>query len=245
MSSNVTPAWTLILVPPKLTASTKRVGVKMRTIRMLCMLLVGIASASWMYLDEQSTTAALMADRIVEQERAFVALHDTVESLRSVSLAERARRSPPPDMIMPVVGQVTSRFSRARFHPILQIFRAHRGVDLSAPSGTRIVAPAAGTVTSVGRHFGFGLMIEVMHSGGVVTRYVHCRSILAKRGDLVAPGQVIATVGSSGLATAPHLHFEVLVKGTQVDPIKFIASTRTPTPTSAITPNATAPGGHE
>jgi murein DD-endopeptidase MepM/ murein hydrolase activator NlpD len=140
-------------------------------------------------------------------------------------------------MIMPVVGTITSRFSRSRFHPILQIFRAHRGVDLSAPAGTRIVAPAAGTVSAVGRRFGFGLTVEVVHSGGVVTRYAHCRSSLVRRGDQVTMGQPIATVGASGLATAPHLHFEVLVRGTAVDPIKFLATTRTP-PTSVASPTA-------
>ena len=62
-------------------------------------------------------------------------------------------------------------------------------------------------------------------SGGIVTRYAHCRSALVQRGDTVSMGQAIATVGSSGLATAPHLHFEVLVNGKPVDPINFIAST--------------------
>ena len=127
-----------------------------------------------------------------------------------------------------------------RFHPILQIFRAHRGVDLSAPAGTRIVAPAEGTVTSVGWRLGYGLTIELAHSGGVTTRYAHCRSAMVHRGDHVAIGQAFATVGSSGLATAPHLHFEVLVHGTNVDPIKFLASTHT----SALSAPAPA-AGHE
>ena len=69
---------------------------------------------------------------------------------------------------MPVNGEVTSRFSRSRFHPILQMFRAHRGVDLSAPSGTRVVAPASGHVMSVGWRLGYGLTLELAHSGGVV-----------------------------------------------------------------------------
>jgi murein DD-endopeptidase MepM/ murein hydrolase activator NlpD len=72
---------------------------------------------------------------------------------------------------------------------------------------------------------GYGLMIEMVHSGGVVTRYAHCRAALVQRGDTVSMGQAIGTVGASGLATAPHLHFEVFVNGNAVDPIKFIAST--------------------
>jgi murein DD-endopeptidase MepM/ murein hydrolase activator NlpD len=67
-------------------------------------------------------------------------------------------------------------------------------------------------------------VIELAHNGGVVTRYAHCRTALVKAGDHVEKGQVIGLVGASGLATAPHLHFEVLVKGSQVDPMKFIAA---------------------
>jgi murein DD-endopeptidase MepM/ murein hydrolase activator NlpD len=234
MSGGVTPAWTLIIVPPTARASTKRVGVRMRTVRMFAMLIVAVAAVSWSWVDEQSTTAAMMAERLAEQEQEMDALNDSLLTYRTASLAERAAKSPPADMIMPVAGTITSRFSRSRFHPILQIFRAHRGVDLSAPAGTRIVAPAAGTVASVGRRFGFGLTVEVVHSGGIVTRYAHCRSALVKRGDQVAMGQPIATVGASGLATAPHLHFEVLVHGTAVDPLKFVAGTHT-SPASAAT----------
>jgi murein DD-endopeptidase MepM/ murein hydrolase activator NlpD len=237
MRAGVTPAWTLIIVPPTPRASTKRVGVRMRTVRMFAMLVVAVAAVSWSWVDEQSSAAAMMAERLAEQEQAMDALTDSLSTYRSASLAERAAKSPPADMIMPVVGTITSRFSRSRFHPILQIFRAHRGVDLSAPAGTRIVAPAAGTVSAVGRRFGFGLTVEVVHSGGVVTRYAHCRSSLVRRGDQVTMGQPIATVGASGLATAPHLHFEVLLRGTAVDPIKFLAMTRT-APTSVASPTA-------
>src|SRR4029079_11375111 len=129
---------------------------------------------------------------------------------------------------MPVSGEVSSRFSHSRFHPILQIFRAHEGVDLCAPAGTPIVAPAAGTVGSVRRRCGYGLTIELVHTGGIVTRYAHCRSANVRPGQQVEAGAQIGAVGSSGLATAPHLHFEVLVKGPPVDPIKFVAATRQP-----------------
>src|SRR5262249_46935409 len=99
--------------------------------------------------------------------------------------------------------------------------------------GTRILAPAVGTVASDGRRLGFGLTIEALHSGGVLPRYAHCRSALVQRGDTGARGQAIGTVRGRGLATAPHLHFEGLVHGAAVDPIKFIASTHsTPVPTA-------------
>jgi murein DD-endopeptidase MepM/ murein hydrolase activator NlpD len=235
-----TPAWTLIIVPPKLTSSTRRVGLKMRTLRMLGMLMVAVSAVSWMWVTTQSDTAAMMTDQLAEEQRAMIALHDTVQSLRTASYVEHARNLPPVDMIMPVNGEITSRFSRSRFHPILQIFRAHRGVDLSAPAGTHIVAPAAGTVASVGWKLGFGLTVDIAHSGGITTRYAHCRSAMVHQGDHVNMGQAFATVGASGLATAPHLHFEVLVHGANVDPIKFLASTHT---SNLVTP-ALAPA-HE
>jgi murein DD-endopeptidase MepM/ murein hydrolase activator NlpD len=69
------------------------------------------------------------------------------------------------------------------------------------------------------------LTVELEHNGGVITRYAHLRTAYVRRGDQVAMGQTIAAVGSTGLSTGPHLHFEVLVRGRQVDPIKFVAST--------------------
>jgi murein DD-endopeptidase MepM/ murein hydrolase activator NlpD len=248
MRAGETPAWTLIIVPPKLTSSTRRVGVKMRTLRMFGMLSLAVLAASWLWVTTQSDSAAMLADQLAEEQRAMVALHDTVQTLRTASFTARARNLPPPDMIMPVNGEITSRFSRSRFHPILQIFRAHQGVDLSAPAGTRVVAPAEGTVASVGWRLGYGLTIQLAHNGGVATRYAHLRSAMVHAGDHVAFGQAFATVGSSGLATAPHLHFEVLVHGAAVDPIKFLAATHHPTLAAPAPPPIAAPtpaGGHE
>jgi murein DD-endopeptidase MepM/ murein hydrolase activator NlpD len=225
MQNNATPAWTLIIVPPTPSAAPRRVGVKMRTLRMFAMLMIAVSAvtASWMLAT--SDDAEVLADRLAAEQRLSAALDDTVQSMRMATLAAEAAKLPPVGMMMPINGEITSRFSRSRFHPILQIFRAHRGVDLSAPAGTRVSAPATGRVASVGRELGYGLVIEMVHSGGVVTRYAHLRSALVQRGDSVAMGQTIGLVGESGLATAPHLHFEVWVKGTAVDPIKFIAST--------------------
>jgi murein DD-endopeptidase MepM/ murein hydrolase activator NlpD len=81
-------------------------------------------------------------------------------------------------------------------------------------------------VKSVGWRFGYGLTIELEHTGGVVTRFAHCKAAIVRPGDHVLEGETIGTVGSSGLATGPHVHFEVLVNGHQVDPIAFIAASR-------------------
>jgi murein DD-endopeptidase MepM/ murein hydrolase activator NlpD len=234
MMNNATPAWTLIIVPPTPRAAPRRVGVKMRTVRMFGMLMAGLAAvlASWMLAT--SDTAIGLADRLAAEQRLTAALDDTVQSMRMAALAAEASKLPPVGMMMPVNGEITSRFSRSRFHPILEVFRAHRGVDLAAPEGTPISAPAAGRVASVGRRLGYGLVVEMVHSGGVVTRFAHLRSALVRAGDTVTMGQEIARVGESGLATAPHLHFEVWVKGTAVDPIKFIASTHLATPLATV-----------
>jgi len=122
---------------------------------------------------------------------------------------------------LPVIGAIASRFSRARRHPLLHVIRPHLGVDVAAPRGNRITAPSPGRVSFVGRKFGFGLVVEIQHRDGVSTRYAHCGSALVSEGDQVEKGMAIATVGTSGLSTGPHLHYEVLVHGHQVDPLRF------------------------
>jgi murein DD-endopeptidase MepM/ murein hydrolase activator NlpD len=138
---------------------------------------------------------------------------------------------------LPVIGAIASRFSRARRHPILHIVRPHLGVDVAAPRGTKVTAPAPGRVSFVGRKFGFGLVVEIDHGHGVTTRYAHCGSALVSEGAHVERGVAIATVGMSGLSTGPHLHYEVLVNGHQVDPLRY----KLPQPTPDSTTNVAAP----
>lgn len=141
---------------------------------------------------------------------------------------------------LPVVGEITSRFARARRHPLLGVVRRHAGIDIAAPAGTHILAPAAGRVRFSGKKFGYGYTVEIDHGAGVITRYAHCRSLMVRVGDDVAAGAIIATVGRSGLATAPHLHYEVLVNGRNVNPLNTpIASLldgKRPAPTSSPPP---------
>ncbi|MCL6730175.1 M23 family metallopeptidase [Sphingomonas hankyongi] len=121
-------------------------------------------------------------------------------------------------MRMPVSGQVTSRFGN-RFHPILGHERFHKGVDLRAAAGTPIVAAADGKVVSAGWHGGYGNQVRVMHNGGLETTYGHMSRIAAWAGEAVRRGQVIGYVGSTGLSTGPHLHYEVLKNGRPVNPL--------------------------
>ena len=120
-----------------------------------------------------------------------------------------------------MIGAIMSGFSNARRHPILHILRPHLGIDIAAVRGTRVAAPAAGRVTYVGRKFAYGLTVEIEHADGITTRYAHLRTALVRAGQPVVRGGAIATVGSSGLTSGPHLHYEVAINGQQVDPLRF------------------------
>lgn len=115
--------------------------------------------------------------------------------------------------------RISSRFSRRRYHPRLGIYRAHLGTDYAANTGTRVYATADGTVTRAGWWGGYGRIVELRHVNGYRTRYAHL-SFVAKgmrSGVRVRQGQLIGHVGSSGLATGPHLHYELLRDGIAID----------------------------
>jgi murein DD-endopeptidase MepM/ murein hydrolase activator NlpD len=99
----------------------------------------------------------------------------------------------------------------------------HTGLDFPSPIGTEIHAAAAGVVRTAEMHPEYGLMLEIDHGNGLMTRYGHTSKILVKVGDLVKRGQVVADVGTTGRSTGPHLHFEVLVDGIPQDPQRFLA----------------------
>jgi murein DD-endopeptidase MepM/ murein hydrolase activator NlpD len=122
---------------------------------------------------------------------------------------------------LPAAGVIASQFSRARRHPLLHIMRPHLGLDIAARAGTPVIAPAPGVVSYVGRRFAMGLVVEITHANGVHSRYLHLRSASVKVGERVLRGSFIAAVGSSGLSTGPHLHYEVLVNGHQVNPLHY------------------------
>jgi murein DD-endopeptidase MepM/ murein hydrolase activator NlpD len=119
-------------------------------------------------------------------------------------------------------SRITSGFSNARYHPVLQEIRAHRGIDYGAPIGTPIKAVANGTVDFVGRQGGYGNVVILSHANNVTTVYGHMNNFAAhiRRGARVSQGDVIGTVGMTGLATGPHLHFEFRISGVHMDPLK-------------------------
>jgi len=118
--------------------------------------------------------------------------------------------------------RVSSGFSVARFHPVLQTIRAHKGVDMAAPTGTRVKASGDAVVEFAGQKGGYGNVIVLKHNNGVSTVYGHLSRFAAglKRGEKVAQGEIIGYVGMTGVATGPHLHYEFLLNGKHYDPMK-------------------------
>ena len=116
--------------------------------------------------------------------------------------------------------RITSSFSRARRHPVLNYTRAHNGVDYSAPSGAPVVAVASGVVTFAGWTNGGGRTVKVKHPSGYESEYLHLSAITTKRGARIGQGELVGRVGATGLATGPHLHYGLRRNGTYVNPVR-------------------------
>ena len=260
--------WTIIVVPPQPSGRTHTVHIHGRQVRGAAIAL-GLAffsytgwsmleamqvSATTTQLAEVHTLVLTLSDSLqAAQQRAESAMRlaaVTANVAQGPTLITRhPRASNASDLntasagiLLPVIGTITSKFSQSRLEPLLNLFRPHEGVDISAPLGTSIRAPADGRVTFVGHKIGYGLVVELDHGGGVSTLYAHCEKLLVHVGDYVAKGATIAKVGSTGLSTAPHVHFEVLVNGRHVDPLRYLLQARDST--SSSTP-VYAAGDHD
>lgn len=119
--------------------------------------------------------------------------------------------------------RVTSPFGN-RMHPILKVYKMHTGIDIGAAGGTNILAANSGVVISAGWNDGYGYMVMVDHGGGIVTLYAHSSKLLVKKGDIVSRGQTIALVGTTGMSTGNHLHFEVRVNGQYQNPLNYVST---------------------
>ena len=239
--------WTLLLVPPSVSSAVRTFEIRSWQVRLLTAAIVPMLGAAFIggaFLGTQSGSeeSAMISAKLVETEHRLVAVEDTLRAVQimsslasatpsSAAPSTRSNRRPsaawePPrpaaGVILPLDGRISSIYSLRRRHPILRIRRAHRGIDIVAPSGTSISAPAGGRVTAVERDFSFGLVVEIDHSNGIRTRYAHLRSSLVSVGDQVTRGTTIATVGSTGLSTGPHLHYEVSLNGKTVNPLKYV-----------------------
>ncbi len=118
----------------------------------------------------------------------------------------------------PAGGRITSGFGY-RVHPILRFSRFHAGIDFGAGWGSPIVAAADGQVVGASWAGGYGRQVRIVHDGGIMTTYSHMSAMVAQPGTQVRQGQVIGYVGSSGLSTGPHVHFEVRVNGRAINPL--------------------------
>ena len=188
---------------------------------------IGGPSGQWSERDSLSSLGANGAQALAARidmdqltRRANILVRSLNEAYDSAS-SQRSRYAALPS-IMPTKGWLSSAFAREREHPILHLARPHEGIDVSAPMGMEIEAPAAGVVTQVSWVEGYGNMLTIDHGYGLVTRYAHCSKILVVRGERVKRGQPIAKVGSTGISTGPHLHYEVWVNGRPADPMKYV-----------------------
>ena len=122
-------------------------------------------------------------------------------------------------------GWMSSKYGQ-RLDPFTGKSAWHAGVDFAGKENSDVVAVAGGVVTHAGKRYGYGLMVEITHGDGYVTRYGHHSEVLVAVGDVVKPRQVIGKMGSSGRSTGPHVHFEVLKNGRHVDPTRYVARRR-------------------
>jgi murein DD-endopeptidase MepM/ murein hydrolase activator NlpD len=146
-----------------------------------------------------------------------LSLHEATDSLQ----AHRDLMESTPS-ILPTAGWLSSAFSRSRVHPVHHRPLPHPGLDVAAEKGTPIFAAAKGRVIRAGWVVGYGMTVEIDHGFGYRTLYGHASKLVVRRGQLVRRGDVIAHVGQTGTATAPHLHYEVSVNGVPQNPANFI-----------------------
>ena len=158
-------------------------------------------------LNQLERRARLLSSSLAEATDSVLAHRDLLESTPS---------------ILPTPGWLSSSYSESRMHPIHNRPLPHPGVDISAPRGTSIYATAKGRVIRAGWVVGYGLTIEIDHGFGYVTLYGHASELVASQDEEVQRGDVIARVGSTGIATSPHLHYEVRVQGIAQNPANFI-----------------------
>jgi murein DD-endopeptidase MepM/ murein hydrolase activator NlpD len=144
-----------------------------------------------------------------------------VETARAIGMSLFAQPSPA-RLRWPVERAGLSSLFGVRLHPLDGRRRMHNGVDLAAAAGRVVSSAAAGWVVRAGWTGGYGLMVEVRHPGDLTTRYSHLSAIVCAPGDALEPGQPVGLVGRTGLATGPHLHFEVWRRGEPEDPLPLL-----------------------
>ncbi|SAK73018.1 peptidase M23B [Caballeronia temeraria] len=160
--------------------------------------------------------------RLKKTQRAIDCLNGEVSQLQTQTLDYYTAYMAFPGR-NPAPGTRTGSPYGNRLDPFTGHLSFHPGQDFPGPSGTPILASAGGRVVQAGERAGYGNAVDIRHSDGMVTRYGHASRIFVKAGDYVMPGQEIAEIGSTGRSTGPHLHFEVIVDGAQLNPSPYLA----------------------
>jgi murein DD-endopeptidase MepM/ murein hydrolase activator NlpD len=171
------------------------------------------------------TVGELIAANSIHQQRIFVNQELQIPTggftSEQFETAMRRQKNRGKTFLIPVNGRKTDHFGM-RNHPILARRILHGGLDIAARRGTPIRASQKGVVTFAGKLGGYGCLIEIRHASGFTTRYGHCDRLLKKKGDRVSRGDSVALTGMTGLATAPHVHFEIRKNGVPQDPVKYL-----------------------
>lgn len=179
--------------------------------------------------EEVAVELAVLASKLDAVDEAIAEFSDELDGLEeeqarveSLIEAEASREGTAPGILVrPVPGAITSSFG-PRLHPILGYSRMHSGVDMSAGHGQAIKAGGSGRVILASVYGGYGNTIIIDHGGGMTTLYAHQSSFNVSYGDQVGAGDIIGYVGSTGLSTGPHLHFEVRILGSPVNPADYL-----------------------
>ena len=174
---------------------------------------------------ERSSQLALLGeiDRAIETfESELAGLELEQDRLQELlRLEQEDGGSPPGRLLWPVQGRISSVFGY-RTHPVTGVRKLHSGLDIAAPSGTPLSAAAGGRVVLADWFGGYGLTVIIDHGGGVATLYAHQSRLSVSTGDTVSSGNTIGYVGSTGLSTGPHVHFEVRTDGSSEDPLPWL-----------------------
>ena len=146
---------------------------------------------------------------------------DQLAVLEDIVMIENLKKEVQPSGRPLLKGWLSSYYGM-RTHPITGRYEMHKGIDFAGKMGGAVIAVAKGVVTFSGRRYSFGNVIDIAHGNGYTTRYAHNSRLMVSVGDTVEKGFQIAEIGSTGRSTGPHVHFEVLKNGQQIDPVKFI-----------------------
>lgn len=183
-------------------------------------------------LDETLLQKQALVDELAADVEKYKAIYEAAEAAENALIRENQKAlsySANPvkysggkfNWPVPASGRITSEYGW-RNHPVYKTRKFHTGIDIGAGYGLDIVSAADGTVTLATTNGGYGKCIIINHGSGITTLYGHCSSLLVETGDKVKKGQLIGKVGSTGVSTGPHLHFEVRINGSTTDPLTYL-----------------------